>query len=498
MNQTYEKLQKYMDKGAALQHAMGLFGWDAETLAPEKSLEKTAKTIGILSSEYFSTLVNPEVKELLEELKGAEDLTEVQKAVVEKMAEDVRNLEVIPPEEYQAYSELTSRSTAVWAKAREENDFTSFCPVLKEIITYQKKFAGYMAKEGQKKYDALLEQYEKGFGMEQLDEFFGMLKKEIVPLLREVSRKNDTIDKSMIFRDYPVEKQKEFCAFLAEYIGFDGEKGTIAESAHPFTIGFHNDDVRITNHFFPNNLESAIFSVIHEGGHGIYEMGVSDEVTQTCVGGGASCGMHESQSRLFENIIGRSKEFWAPIYGKLQDTYPEQLRDVSLDAFYHAVNKAQASLIRTEADELTYCLHIMVRYEAEKKIFEEDYPAEELPKLWNQLYEEYLGVVPKNDAEGILQDIHWSQGSFGYFPSYALGNAFASQIYHQMEQDLDMKKLLAEGNFEEIDGYLRTHIHQYGASRTTKRLLKDLTGEEFNPEYYFSYLKNKYKEIYQL
>ena len=221
-------------------------------------------------------------------------------------------------------------------------------------------------------------------------------------------------------------------------------------------------------------------------------------MTQTCVGGGASCGMHESQSRLFENIIGRSKEFWEPIYGKLQDTYPEQLRDVSLDAFYHAVNKAQASLIRTEADELTYCLHIMVRYEAEKKIFEEDYPAEELPKLWNQLYEEYLGVVPKNDAEGILQDIHWSQGSFGYFPSYALGNAFASQIYHQMEQDLDMKKLLAEGNFEEIDGYLRTHIHQYGASRTTKRLLKDLSGEEFNPEYYVSYLKNKYKEIYRL
>ena len=498
MNQSYEKLQKYMEKGVALVHAMGLFGWDAETLAPEKSLEKTAKTVGILSSEYFASLVNPEVKELLKELKEAEDLNEVEKAVVKKMAEDVRDLEMIPPEEFQAYNELTTRSTAVWAKARENNDFASFCPVLKEIIAYQKKFAGYAAKEGQKKYDALLENYEKGFGMEQLDQFFGKLKEEIVPLLKEVSKKNDTIDKSMIFKEYPVEKQKEFCAFLAEYIGFEKEKGTIAESAHPFTIGFHNDDVRITNHFLLQNLESAIFSVIHEGGHGIYEMGVRDDITQTCVGGGASCGMHESQSRLFENIIGRSKAFWSPLYGKLQQMYPQQLGDVSLDAFYHAINKAQASLIRTEADELTYCLHIMVRYEAEKKIIEEDYPVEELPKLWNQLYEEYLGVVPPTDTEGILQDIHWAQGSFGYFPSYALGNAFASQIYHQMEKDLDMETLLHEGNFAVIDEYLREHIHQYGASRSTNRLLHDLTGEDFNPDYYVNYLKNKYKEIYQL
>lgn len=498
MNQTYEKLQKYMEKGMALMHAMELFGWDAETLAPEKSLEKTAKIIGILSSEYFSTVVNPEVKELIKELNDSNDLTEVQRAVVEKMAENVRELEVIPPDEYQAYSELTSRSTAIWAKAKKENDFASFCPVLKEIITYQKKFAGYMAKDGQRKYDALLEQYEKGFGMEQLDDFFGKLKEEIVPLLRKVSEKNETIDKSMIFQEYEVEKQKKFGSFLAEYIGFDKEKGTIAESAHPFTIGFHNADVRITNHFLSDNLESAIFSVIHEGGHGIYEMGVGDEVTQTCVGGGASCGMHESQSRLFENIIGRSREFWKPIYGKLQEMYPEQLGQVNLEEFYHAINKAQASLIRTEADELTYCLHIMVRYEAEKKIMEEDYPVEELPKLWNELYQEYLGVVPETDTEGILQDIHWSQGSFGYFPSYALGNAFASQIYHQMNKDLDMKDLLEKGDFEAINGYLREHIHQYGASRSTKRILEDLTGETFNPEYYITYLKDKYKEIYQL
>ena len=498
MNQYYEELKSYMDKGVALMHAMGLFSWDNETLARPRSLEKTAKTIGILSAEYFSNLINDRVKELLNCLKDADDLTEVERAVVDKMTEDVRQLEVIPPEEYQAYSELVSRSTSVWAKAREENDFASFCPVLKEIIAYQKKFAGYMAKDGQKKYDALLDQYEKGFGMEQLDAFFGQLKKEIVPLLKQVSQKNDAIDKSMIYRTYPVDKQKEFCQFLADYIGFDMERGIIAESAHPFTIGFHNDDVRITNHFLPENVESAMFSVIHEGGHGIYEMGVSDEVSQTWVGGGASCGMHESQSRLFENIIGRSRAFWQPIYGKLQEMYPEQLGDVTLDAFYRAINKAQASLIRTEADELTYCLHIMVRYEAEKKIFEEDYPVEQLPKLWNQLYEEYLGVTPSTDTEGILQDIHWSQGSFGYFPSYALGNAFASQIYHQMEQDLDMPALLAQGNFKEIDGYLGRHIHQYGASRPSARLLKDMTGEDFNPTYYTEYLKKKYAEIYDL
>ncbi|MFQ9511296.1 MAG: carboxypeptidase M32, partial [Lachnospiraceae bacterium] len=285
---------------------------------------------------------------------------------------------------------------------------------------------------------------------------------------------------------------------LASYIGFDFKKGVIAESAHPFTTNLHNEDVRITTHYFEDNLESAIFSTIHESGHALYEMGVANELSQTPVGGGASCGMHESQSRFFENIIGRSKAFWEPIYGKLVDTFPENLANVDLDHFVKAINKVQPDYIRTEADELTYCLHIMIRYEIEKKIFEEDYPVEDLPKLWQQLYEEYLGLEPMDDAKGILQDIHWAQGSFGYFPSYALGNAFASQIYHQMSKELKVDDLLRDGKVCVIVEYLRENIHKYGASRKARRLLKDLTGEEFNPKYYIEYLKDKFTKIYEL
>ena len=344
----------------------------------------------------------------------------------------------------------------------------------------------------------LLEDYEEGFTMKELDRFFDRMRKEIVPLLKEVRKKLDMIDSSAVFQEYDIEKQKEFSRFLAEYLGFDFTKGVLGESEHPFTDSLHNEDVRITNHYYPDNLESAIFSVIHETGHALYEGGNSDEVTMTPVQGGASCGMHESQSRMFENVIGRSRAFWEPIYGKLQETFPEQLENLPLEDFIRIINRVHPDLIRTEADELTYCLHIMVRYEMEKKMIEEECSVEDLPEMWNSLYEEYLGIRPETDTEGILQDVHWSFGGFGYFPSYALGNAFASQIYAQMEKDLEVEQLLKEGNLKPIREYLKEHIHQYGASRKTRRLLKDLTGEEFNPDYYVDYLKNKYTALYEL
>lgn len=498
MNKDYEKLQSYLDKSMALSSALTLFEWDNETLAPENAMEKTAKYMGIISDEYFKTVVNKDVKKLLDKLQKADDLTEAQKAIVEEAAENYRLMEVIPEEEYLAFSELKAKATSIWSKAKENNDFDSYLPTLKKIIEFSKKIAHYQAKKGQKPYDALLDQYEKDFLIVDLDRFFGQLKEEIVPLLKKVVAKNDTIDKSFIFKNYDVKKQKEFNEWLASYIGFDFKKGVIAESAHPFTTNLHNEDVRITTHYFEDNLESAIFSTIHESGHALYEMGVANELSQTPVGGGASCGMHESQSRFFENIIGRSKAFWEPIYGKLVDTFPENLANVDLDHFIKAINKVQPDYIRTEADELTYCLHIMIRYEIEKKIFEEDYPVEDLPKLWQQLYEEYLGLEPMDDAKGILQDIHWAQGSFGYFPSYALGNAFASQIYHQMSKELKVDDLLRDGKVCVIVEYLRENIHKYGASRKARRLLKDLTGEEFNPKYYIEYLKDKFTKIYEL
>jgi carboxypeptidase Taq len=271
----------------------------------------------------------------------------------------------------------------------------------------------------------------------------------------------------------------------------------MAVSAHPFTTNLHNRDVRITTHY-TDRVDSSLFSVIHEAGHGIYEMGIRDELTLTMAGQGASMGMHESQSRFFENIIGRSRAFWEPVYGKVQSLFPEKLGNVPLDRFVEAVNKVEPGLIRTEADELSYSLHVLIRYEIEKMLIEEDLEVEKLPEIWADKYEEYLGVRPKNPAEGVLQDIHWSQGSFGYFPSYALGSAFGAQIYYHMKKVMDFDGLLQKGEIGTIRAYLREHIHQYGKMKTSREILFNMTGEDFKPEYYVRYLKEKYGKIYEV
>ena len=415
----------------------------------------------------------------------------MEQAIVREAKEEVEKLERIPADEYRSFAELTARATGIWADAREKKDFSLFAPVLKEIVDYQKRFASYQAKEGQKLYDVMLNNYEKDFGMKELDEFFRVVKEGIVPLLKESAKRSEQIDDSFLSAGYTNEQQEKAARFLAEYVGFDFNRGILAVSAHPFTTNLHNKDVRITTHYL-DRIDSSIYSVIHESGHAVYELGIRDDLTQTPAGQGASMGMHESQSRFFENIMGRNRNFWVPIYGKMQEIFGSPLKDVSLDDFLAAVNKTIPGLIRTEADELSYCLHVLVRYEIEKLMIEENAEIDSLPELWNDKYEEYLGIRPKDDGEGILQDIHWSQGSFGYFPSYALGNAFGAQLYHRMKQEMDFDGLLREGRADVIREYLREHIHQYGKLKTSRQLLKDATGEDFNPSYYVEYLTERY------
>ena len=418
-------------------------------------------------------------------------MTEVEQAIVRETEEEVEKLERIPADEYRSFAELTARATGIWADAREKKDFSLFAPVLKEIVDYQKRFASYQAKEGQKLYDVMLDNYEKDFGMKELDEFFRVVKEGIVPLLKESAKRSEQIDDSFLSAGYTEEQQEKAARFLAEYVGFDFDRGILAVSAHPFTTNLHNKDVRITTHYL-DRIDSSIYSVIHESGHAVYELGIRDDLTQTPAGQGASMGMHESQSRFFENIMGRNRNFWVPIYGNMQEIFGSPLKEVSLDDFLAAVNKTIPGLIRTEADELSYCLHVLVRYEIEKLMIEENAEIDSLPELWNDKYEEYLGIRPKDDGEGILQDIHWSQGSFGYFPSYALGNAFGAQLYHRMKQEMDFDGLLREGRADVIREYLREHIHQYGKLKTSRQLLKDATGEDFNPAYYVEYLTERY------
>lgn len=497
MAKSYDKLKTYMDKAMAIKTAMTLFEWDNETLAPKEAGELTSHVIGVLSGEYFQAVTCDEMRKLLKQCGEEGGLSQAEAANVRELSQELEQIECIPQDEYQDFARLTARATSVWAKAKQEQDFDAFAPTLKKVIDYQKKFAGYRKKNGKKLYDVMLDDYEKGFSMENLDEFFSLMKKELVPFLKQVVDDGKQIDDSFLTGDYSEEKQEKLGRFLAAYVGFDFDRGVMAVSAHPFTTNLHNKDVRITTHY-TDCMDSSLFSVIHEAGHGIYELGIRDDLTLTPAGQGASMGMHESQSRFFENIIGRNRAFWVPIYKKVQEMFPEQLGDVNLDRFVEAINKVTPGLIRTEADELSYSLHVLIRYEIEKMLIEENLDVEKLPEIWADKYEEYLGIRPENPARGVLQDIHWSQGSFGYFPSYALGSAFGAQLYYHMKKTMDFEGLLEDGKVDVIREYLRENIHQYGKLKTSRQLLKDITGEDFNPEYYVRYLKEKYKKIYAL
>lgn len=505
MNKEFEELMQYLERVMAFKTALTLFEWDGETLAPEEAMNLTSKTIGILSNEYFTCLINDNVKKLINNLSEEKKQAELdfnEKAIIKNIKKTFEELEPIPPKEYQENKELLAKAPGIWSRAKKKQSFEDFAPCLEEIIQYQKKFAKYRANAGHKDkanlYNILLNDFEEDFNTEILDEFFGKVKETVIPLLKEVTKKRDTIDKTYNHQSFDTQKQKEFCKYVSSYVGFDANRGVIADSAHPFTTNLHNRDVRITNHLYENNLESGIFSIIHESGHAIYEMHIDDAITMTPIGTGTSMGMHESQSRFFENIIGRSEAFWIPLYPRLKETFPSQLKDVTLEDFIKGINKATPNLIRTEADELSYSLHIIIRYEMEKMIFENEVNVSDLPKIWNEKYEEYMGITPANDSEGILQDIHWACGNFGYFPSYAIGSAIAAQIYYHMNSIMPIEDYLKEGNLLPIREYLNNHIHKYGASKNTNELLWDMMGEKFNADYYTKYLKEKFTKLYDL
>lgn len=491
----FSSLEPFILKRKALQSTLALWSFDSDTRAPKKAIENSAKIMGVLSEEYFNLINNKEVIELLDQV---ETTTDVQKALVKEWKTELNMLCKIPKDEYVEYQSYVVMSQRIWNEAKNKNDYEMFKPYLKKIVETQKKFASYRKVGEESLYDILLNDYEEGFNTEILDEFFNKLKEVIVPMIHKIKNSNVKIDTSFDHLSYDIETQKQVNNELAKYIGFDFDCGIISETEHPYTTHFHNKDVRFTNHFYENYLSSALFSTVHEGGHAIYEMGVSDELTLTPLGEGKSMGMHESQSRFYENMIGRSKGLWNNFYPTLQNAFKEQLGNVSVDDFYLGINHSKPSLIRIESDELTYSLHILIRYELEKQMINGTVDYDKLPEMWDNLYEKYLGVKASNLAEGILQDVHWSGGMLGYFPSYALGSAIAAQIFAHYQKTIDIEHLVEQGQFDVIKQQLKNDIHQYGKMYSTNTLLKNMMGEEFNPNYYITYLVDKYSKIYQL
>ena len=499
MNNQINKYLELRKKIQAFNFAMYIISWDSETEAPIGCFEERSKQIGVLSQMSYDILMCEESINLIKDLySNIDKLDNNLKVEIKNLYKSIMKKILVPSHELIEYEILLSKASPTWAKAKETNNYQLFKPVLKEIIEFNKKYVEYVKNDERSGYNVLLDEYEDGSNIEFYDEFFNELRKEIVPLVKKIHEAGYHHNENLLNKKYDIEKQKTFASYIMDVMCFDKNKGLLKESVHPFTSGFGNTDVRITTHYYEDLLASSIFSVIHEGGHATYELQCADELNDTLIGGGSTMAMHESQSRFYENIVGRSYEFWEKHYPVLKELFKDELSDTTLEDFYHHVNKVECSLIRTEADELTYPLHIMVRYEIEKAIFNNEITLDELPAKWNSLYKEYLGIDVPSDTLGILQDIHWAGGSFGYFPTYALGSAYAAQLLYAMKKEIDFEKAISSDNLYEINNWLKEKVHKYGGSKNPKELLLSATGEEFNAKYYVKYLKEKYSKIYNL
>ncbi|WP_054955772.1 carboxypeptidase M32 [Paenibacillus dakarensis] len=497
----WEQFQQLNRKIVSYSEAVGLLHWDLRTGAPRKGVEARSETIGMLSTEAFKLQTSTEMGELLDffaQPEAAQQLDERKRRFVEECRKEYNRSKLIPADKYKDYTVLAAHSESKWEDAKENSDFAGFEPFLSKIVAFKQEFIDYWGVKDTR-YDTLLDMYEPDMTVEKLNEVFDRLRARLVPLVKSVLDSQNKPETGFLDQLFTDDQQEKFGKFLLEQMGYDFEAGRMDESVHPFCTGLNIGDVRITTNYLQDDVTSSLFSCLHEGGHALYEQNIDPELVGTPLATGTSMGIHESQSRLWENMIGRSRPFWKRYFKDLQQHFPDQFNNVDVEEFYRAINKVENSLIRTESDELTYNLHIIIRYEIEKMLFNEGLSVKDLPEVWNRKYKEYLGIMPPNDAMGVLQDVHWAGGDFGYFASYSLGNMYAAQFIHTMRKELpEMDSLIEEGNLAPIKEWLTEKIHKYGKSETPAEIILRVTGEELNPDYLADYLEAKYKEIYKL
>ncbi len=493
--QAWNTFRTMYDKLHAISHALGVVQYDAATVAPKGSAEGRGKTMGIISEMSYNIQTAPEVNEAVAYLLANKDqLTPAQLREVSEFNKSNEFVSSIPMQEYVDYTVLINEAEDVWHRAKNDKDFASFAPYLEKIFDTNRRFALYY-KPDQQPYNTLLNMYEEGLTMEQADKFFADLRSKIVPLLEKCMQAPQVRD-DFLSRMASIPTQRVFSDYLMEVLTIDRNHCGIGETEHPFTTNFNKKDVRITTHYHEDAIVSSMYSVIHEGGHAMYELHSGDEYEGTFLSGGVSMGIHESQSRFLENIIGRSRQFTSLIFPKCQELFPEVFGDVTAEEFYRGVNKAEPSLIRTEADELTYAIHVMIRYEIEKAVIAGELAVKDIPSEWNRKYKDYLGVDVPDDGQGCLQDSHWSGGSIGYFPSYALGSAYGAQMLAKMKETVDVDAAIAAGDISPITAWLEEKIWRHGCMYSPGQLLENAVGAPFDPSYFTDYLESKFSEIY--
>lgn len=492
MTDLYNRYVAIIQKAADLQYAAAVLGWDQEVYMPPKSAETRGRQLATLSTMAHEMITSDDYGQLLQQLSEAKDLDDTQAANVRLSLEDYEKNKKLPGTFIEELTTQTSASFNKWVQARKENNFALYAGELKKMIDLKRKQAdlyGYDAHP----YDALLDEYEKGATVAMLDPIFEQVKQLLPPFLQKVqSQKHND---GFFHRHYPKDRQWQFSLDVLKKMGYDFEAGRQDLSEHPFTTSFSANDVRITTRVDENNFASLLWSSIHEGGHALYEQGLPEEQYGLPLGSPASLSIHESQSRLWENCVGRGKHFWRYYYNTLQAEFPRALFDTTLEQFCAGMNKVQPSLIRTEADEVTYHFHVMIRYEIEKQLISGKLDVNDLPTAWNDMYREYLGIASPDDKQGVLQDVHWAHGSFGYFPTYSLGSFYAAQFYEQAKKDnIGLLHQIERGEFNTLLQWLRSRIHKHGRRYRSEELCEKVTGRKLDIDSFMNYLNDKYFE----
>jgi carboxypeptidase Taq len=500
--QKLEELKTRLADVVHLQQAAALLGWDQQVNMPPGGAEARAEQLALISRLAHEMFVADEVGQLIDdaaaEVKGLGYGS--QEAATVRVAKHDYDLQTkIPTDLVEEIARTQTLAHGVWAKAREENDFPAFVPMLEKIFDLMRRAVDALGYKD-RMYDALLDQYEPNMKTADVERLFDDLRAELVPFVAAIFERLDAVDSRPIHLNYDLDKQKAFGLKVIQQLGYDMTRGRQDPSVHPFTTNFSINDVRITTRYYEDYMPTALFGSIHEAGHAMYEQGSDQKLEGTILAGGTSLGVHESQSRLWENVVGRSRNFWQYYYPELQTTFPAQLGQVDLETFYRAINAVSRSLVRVEADEVTYNLHIMLRFELENALLEEKLAVEDLRDAWNAKMKSYLGITPPDDGKhGVLQDVHWSSCLVGYFPTYSLGNFLAAQYWDKAVADVpSIPADIARGEFSTLLNWLHENIHQYGRIYWPSELTERITGETIQVHSFLKYLKAKFKNIYGL
>ncbi|MEB2334802.1 MAG: carboxypeptidase M32 [Anaerolineaceae bacterium] len=497
MSEKMDQLKAILGEVSDIGRAAAVLGWDQQVNMPPGGGEARGRQLGTLGKIAQEKFIADEVGQLLDDLKSEFGPDSDEAAMIRVAARGYEKAKRVPPSFIVEQAVVTAKAFDAWVEAKAKSDFSIFQPHLEKVVELVRKYVSFHPKADHP-YDTLLDDFEPGMKTSDVQAIFDELRPQQVELIKAIAASKQVKD-DFLHRKYNEKKVWDFSETIIKRFGYDFNRGRQDKAPHPFETTFSVNDVRITNRFETDNPLATLFSAMHESGHAMYEQGVNPAYERTALESGASLAIHESQSRMWENIVGRSFPFWEHFYPALKKLFPSQLDGVGVRAFYKGINKVEPSFIRVNADEATYNLHIMLRLELEIAMVEGKVNVKDLPEIWNAKMQEYLGVVPPNDAKGVLQDVHWSGGSIGYFSTYALGNLVSAQLWEKIEKDIKgLDEKFRKGDFSELLGWLHKNIHQYGRKFEPQTLMLNVTGSKITPAPYVRYLKKKYGEIYGL